>query len=180
MDEVQIFQQNIAVFLTLFFMMVGLIFTVIPPIPGTLVIWGAAIGYGLLMGWERLGWLTFSVITLFMILGLIGDFAGGQFGAKIGGASCLAVLVGSVLGLVTGLVGSLIGTPIVGCVAGMAGTLGGILMVEKARYGNWENAMKATKGFLAGHALGILSKVVAGLIMIGVFLLRVYWGGYGG
>ena len=179
MNEVQIFQQNIVVFLTLFLMMVGLMFTVIPPIPGTLVIWGAAIGYGLVMGWERLGWLTFSVITVFMILGLIGDFAGGQFGAKVGGASCLAVLVGTVLGLVTGIIGSLIGTPVLGCLAGMAGTLGGILMVEKARYGNWDNALKATKGYFAGQALGIAAKVVTGLFMIGVFLLRVYWLGYG-
>lgn len=179
MNEVQIFQQNIVVFLTLFLMMIGLIFTVIPPIPGTLIIWAAAVGYGWLMGWEQLGWLTFSVITFFMILGLIGDIAGGQFGAKIGGASCLAILVGTVLGFAAGIIGSLIGTPIVGCLAGVAGTVGGMLMVEKARYGNWDGAMNAIKGYLAGQALGIMAKVAAGLIMIGVFLLRVYWLGYG-
>jgi hypothetical protein len=39
--------------------------------------------------------------------------------------------------------------------------------------------MKATKGYLAGHAMGIVAKVVTGLFMIGVFLLRVYWLGYG-
>lgn len=177
MSEAELLGQSIVLFLALFVMMVGLIFTVIPPIPGTLVIWGGAIGYGLLLGWEKLGWLTFIVITFFMILGIVGDVLGGQFGAKMGGASCLAVAVGTVLGLVAGIIGSLIGTPIVGCLAGMGATLGGILLVERNRYGNWETAMDATKGYLAGQTLGIMAKVAAGLLMIGIFLLRVYWAG---
>jgi uncharacterized protein YqgC (DUF456 family) len=174
MDQTQMAQQGLVLFLTLFVMMVGLIFTVIPPIPGTLVIWGAAIGYGLLLGWESLGWITFIILTIFMLLGIIGDVAGGQFGAKVGGASCQAVAVGTVAGFVAGLVGSLIGTPIVGCLVGLAATLGGILMVEKVRYGTWKTAMKSTSGYLAGHVLGIVAKVAAGLLMIGIFWLRVY------
>jgi uncharacterized protein YqgC (DUF456 family) len=175
MSEAELLGQGIVLFLALFVMMVGLIFTVIPPIPGTLLIWGGAIVYGLLLGWEKLGWITFSLITLLMILGIIGDVLGGQFGAKMGGASCLAVAVGTALGLAAGLIGSVIGTPVVGCLAGMAGTIGGILLVERSRYGNWETAINAIKGYLAGHVLGVVAKVTAGLLMIGTFLLRVYW-----
>ncbi|MCB0167261.1 MAG: DUF456 domain-containing protein [Anaerolineae bacterium] len=169
--------QAAVLFITLFAMMVGMIFTLIPPIPGTLVIWGASLGYGLVLGWEKLGWLAFSLITILMIAGIVADFLGGQFGAKLGGASCLAVVVGTIAGLILGFVISLIGTPILGCLAGMGGTLGGILLIERVRYKDWRSALNATKGYLAGNIVGIMAKVTAGAIMIGVFLTRVYWGG---
>ena len=172
-----LFAQAFVLFLTLFVMMVGLIFTVVPPIPGTLLIWGAAIGYGLVMGWESLGWWTFAIMTILMIVGVVADILGGQFGAKIGGASCLAIALGSILGFVLGIVGSIVGTPIVGCLAGLFGTLGGILLVERFRYSDWRSALNATKGFLAGSTAGMLARLTAGVLMFGVFLIRVYLSG---
>lgn len=169
--------QAAVLFITLFTMMIGMIFTLIPPIPGTLVIWGATLGYGLVLGWEKLGWWAFSLITILMIVGIVADILGGQFGARMGGASCLAIIVGTIVGLLLGFVISLIGTPLLGCLAGMGGTLGGILLVERARHKNWSSAFNATKGYLAGNAIGILAKVTAGAMMVGVFLARVYLSG---
>lgn len=166
--------QAIVLYLALFAMAIGMVFTMIPPIPGTLVIWGAAIGYGAVLGWERLGWVAFGLITIFMIAGIVADFLGGQFGARMGGASCLAIAVGTIAGLVLGFFISFIGTPVLGCLAGMGGTLGGILLVERMRYKDWRKARNAIKGYLAGNALGILAKMTAGALMIGVFLARVY------
>ncbi|HMQ51612.1 MAG TPA: DUF456 domain-containing protein [Anaerolineae bacterium] len=169
--------QAIVLFLTFFVMIIGLIFTVIPPIPGTVIIWAAAIGYGWLLGWDKLGWATFIIMTLLMVAGVVADFLGGQFGAKLGGASCLAIAVGTLCGLVLGLVTSLVGTPLLGLVGGLGGTLGGILLVERLRYGDWSSAMTATKGFLAGNIIGIMAKVTAGVLMFATFLARVYiWG----
>lgn len=163
-------------FLTLFLMMVGIIFTVVPPIPGTLIIWGAAIGYGLTVGWEQLGWWTFAILTVLMLAGLVADFLGGQFGARIGGASCLAIVLGTILGFVLGILGSIVGTPVVGCFAGLLGTLGGILLVERVRYKDWSTAINAAKGFFAGNVVGIMARFTAGVLMFGVFLVRVYLG----
>lgn len=177
MFEFEMFSQGVVLFLTLFAMMIGLIFTLLPPVPGTIIIWAAALVYGLVLGWEKLGWLTFGILTFLMILGAIADFLGGQVGAKLGGASCLAVAVGTVFGLFFGIGGSVIGTPIVGCLAGVAGTLGGILLVERIRFGDWGNAAQAIRGYVAGNALGIAAKVTAGILMFGVFIARVYlWG----
>lgn len=175
MTEIELLRQNIVMWFALSVMAIGLIFTVIPPLPGIIIIWAAAIGYGLLLGWEQLGWLTFSFLTLLMILGLIADLAGGQMGAKMGGASCWAIGVGTVVGFGAGIIFSLFGTPVVGCLAGVAGTLGGILLVERARYGDWRMAIGATKGYVAGTTAGIIGKLLAGGLMIGVFLLRVFW-----
>ena len=107
-----LFSQGFVLFITLFVMMIGLIFTVIPPIPGTLIIWGAAIFYGLVLGWENLGWTTFGLLTFFMIVGIVADVLAGHFGAKLGGASCLAIIVGAVLGFILGILASLVGTPL--------------------------------------------------------------------
>jgi hypothetical protein len=176
MNESELVIQSIVLFISLFAMMIGLIFTIIPPIPGMLVIWAAAVGYGLMLGWEKLGWVAFSLLTFLMILGFVADTLAGQFGAKIGGASCLAVAVGTVVGFTLGILGSFF-TPVVGCLAGLFGTLGGILLVERHRQGDWNTAINAMKGYLAGNAAGIMVKVTTGCLMIGAFLVRVFvWG----
>jgi uncharacterized protein YqgC (DUF456 family) len=164
-------------FVVLFIMMIGLIFTVIPPLPGTLIIWVAALGYGFVLGWQTLGWWAFGIMTFLMIVGLIADFVGGQFGAKLGGASCLAITIGSILGFALGILGSIVGTPIIGCLAGIGGTVGGILLVEKVRYRDWNSAIKAIKGFAAGTTAGMMARFTAGVMMITVFVIRVYIGG---
>lgn len=174
MSEFELLGQGFVLFVTLFVMMVGLIFTILPPVPGTIIIWGAAIGYGLTLGWDKLGWVTFGLLTFLMTLGIIADMLGGQFGAKIGGASCLAVTVGTIAGFALGIVASFTGTPIVGCLVGVAGTLGGILLVERQRHRNWSTAVNATKGYVAGAATGIAAKITTGCMMFGVFLIRVY------
>jgi len=173
----ELFSQGVILFITLFVMMIGLIFTVIPPIPGTLIVWGAAIFYGLVLGWEKLGWATFGFLTFFMIVGIVADVAAGHFGAKLGGASCLAIIVGAIFGFLLGIVVSLIGTPILGCLAGMAGMAGGILWIEWKRRGDWDTAVSATKGYVAGSVVGIAARVASGIVMVGIFLAGVYLAG---
>ena len=173
----ELFSQGFILFITLFAMMIGLIFTVVPPIPGTLIIWAAAIFYGLVLGWEQLGWISFGLLTFFMLLGLIADIVAGHVGAKMGGASCLAIFIGAVLGLILGVVISLVGTPILGCFAGLIGMVGGILWVEWRQGGDWERAIKATKGYVAGSVVGIAARATCGVVMLGIFLGRVYLGG---
>jgi hypothetical protein len=169
--------EGVTLFLTLFVMMVGLVFTVAPPVPGTVIIWGAATGYGLMVGWEKLGWLTFSLLTILMVVGVVMDVLAGHFGARMGGASCLSIFLGAVLGLGLGIIASLIGTPILGCLAGAGGMAAGVLLIEWRRNNDWDTAVRATKGYVAGSIAGIMAKVTSGLLMFGLFLARIYWGG---
>jgi uncharacterized protein YqgC (DUF456 family) len=174
MTPVDLVSQSTVLFMTLFVMMLGLVFTIVPPIPGTLIIWAGAIFYGWALGWEKLGWLTLSFLTLLMIVGIIADVLAGHFGAKVGGASCFSVAVGAVAGFGLGIAVTLTGIPFIGCIGGLVGTLGGILLAERWRRGEWQSALRATKGYLAGASLGIMAKVTSGLLMLGAFLTRVY------
>lgn len=176
MSESELIAQGTILFITLFTMMLGLIFTVVPPIPGTLLIWAGAIFYGVTLGWEKLGWLTFSALTLLMIVGIVADVLAGHFGARAGGAACSSVAVGAILGLILGIVAGLAG-PLLGCLGGLLGTLGGILLMERWYRNEWAGAIKAVKGYMAGASLGIAAKVTSGVLMFAVFLTRVYgWG----
>lgn len=173
MSDIELLTQATTLFVTLFVMVIGLFFTVVPPLPGTIIIWVGAIFYGLVLGWGHLGWLTFGLLTFLMIVGTVIDIAAGHFGARMGGASCLAITIGAILGLILGIVASL-GTPILGCFAGLIGMVCGVLWVEWKRNNDWEKAIRATKGYMAGTAAGIMAKATSGVFMVGVFLARVY------
>jgi uncharacterized protein YqgC (DUF456 family) len=177
MSSWEIFSHGSVLFFTLFVMLIGLIFTLVPPLPGTLIMWLAASFYGLVLGWEKIGWLTFGLLTFLMVVGVVVDFLAGHFGARLGGASCLAIAIGAILGLILGIVASFIGTPILGCLTGLIGMVIGVLLIEWRRNNDWQTALNATKGYVAGTAAGMMAKVTSGVLMFGVFLIRLYWGG---
>jgi hypothetical protein len=62
-----------------------------------------------------------------------------------------------------------------GLLAGLGGTLGGIVLIERYRYQDWRTAVGAVKGYLAGNVAGIAARFTAGVLMIVVFLARVYF-----
>src|SRR3990172_6492428 len=73
--------------LTLLFMLIGLVGLVIPIFPGILVIWLAALGYGVVTGFTTLGTILFVLITLLMLFGVTIDNILMGAGARQGGAS---------------------------------------------------------------------------------------------
>ncbi len=173
MEFVDAVSQSTVLSITLLFMAIGLVFTIIPPLPGTLVIWAAAIFYGVALGWEQLGWILFSALTILMVIGIGGDIAAGHFGAKMGGASCSSVVVGGILGFMIGIALSFTGIFLLGCIGGFIATMGGILLVERWIRGEWAGAIQATKGYMAGATLGAVAKVISGVVMVGLFLWAV-------
>ena len=55
---------HISIFaLTQFIMLVGLFGLIVPVFPGTVVIWLAALGYGVVTGFHTLGIVLFVIIT---------------------------------------------------------------------------------------------------------------------
>ena len=86
-------------------------------------------------------------------------------------------IAGAVLGFVLGFVFSLIGTPVLGCFAGLIGMTGGMLLIEWKRNNDWDAAVGAVKGYMAGSLAGIMARVTSGFFMVGLFVARVYWGG---
>jgi uncharacterized protein len=149
--------------ITLLFMLIGLLGLVIPIFPGVLIIWLAALGYGVVTGFSTLGIILFVLITLLMIAGEVIDNVLMGAGARKGGASWLSIIVG----ILAGVIGTLIFPPVGGFIAAPAA----ILLLEYSRGHDWEKAWRATRGLAIGWGLGFLVRFGVGVLMIGIWLV---------
>ncbi len=152
---------QIAVAVVMLVGMIGLLTTIIP---GLVIIWAAALVYGLI---ERFTWasgIIFAIITLLMIAGSLVDNVLMGASARKTGASWLSIAAS----LVLGIVGTLVLPPF----GGLLGALLGIFAVEIIRLRDLQQAWRSTRGMAAGCGLGVLAKIWIGLMMV---LLWVLW-----
>lgn len=145
--------------------LVGLAGTVLPLLPGTLLVWA-----GLLLGawiddFTRVSALTVVFITLLAALAWALDFVAGLMGAKRAGAAKLALVgaaVGTVVGIFMGLVGVLF-MPLVGAAIGQYWAQRDQQRAAKVAFATW-----------LGLMLGMVAKVVISFVMVGIFLIALW------
>lgn len=160
--------QVIVLTLTLLVMLVGVIGIVLPVIPGTILIFFAALVYALVEGFQTVGWPTLLVLGLLMLAATSADIWASSVGAKIGGASGWSVVMGLVAGLAGFVVFSLPGA--------ILGAILGVLLTEIIRVGDWRQALKAGSGWLVGWVLATVFQLAVGLIMVAIFVWQVVEG----
>jgi uncharacterized protein YqgC (DUF456 family) len=156
---------SIVLVLTGIIMLVGLIGIVLPIIPGTVLIFVAALLYALVERFQAVGWPTLLVLGLLTILATSADIWASSIGAKVGGASGWSVVVGLLAGLAGFVVFSLPGA--------ILGAILGVLLTEIIRVGDWRQALKAGSGWLVGWILSTVFQLVIGLIMVAIFVWQV-------
>ena len=143
----------------------GLAGTVLPLLPGTLLVWAGLILGAWIDDFTRVGIGAVVFITLLAVLAWALDFVAGLMGAKRAGSSKLALMgaaVGTVVGIFMGLVGVLF-MPLVGAAIG--------------EYWSQKDQQRAAKVALAtwlGLMLGMVAKVVISFVMVGVFLVALW------
>ena len=142
-----------------------IIMLAIPVLPGQLIIWLTALIFGLLAGWEILGWSTFILLTVLMIIAGLTDEVGKWLGAKSGGASWPAI----VIGLITGFIGMLI-FELPGAIIG---ALLGITWYEYRKDKNWKRSFKAAAGYVAGLLASFVVRFGIAVGMVVIFTIRV-------
>jgi hypothetical protein len=140
--------------------LLGLAGTVLPVLPGTLLVWGGIVLAAWIDDFARVGMTTVLVITVLAVLAWALDYVAGLLGAKKAGASKLALLgasVGTVLGLFMGLVGVFF-MPLVGAAVG-----------EYLARRDQTRAVKVGVATWVGIMLGLIAKVGLAFIMVGIF-----------
>jgi len=160
---------NTSIFvLTQIIILVGLFGLIVPIFPGTVVIWLATLGYGVVSGFGRLGMVLFVIITILMLAGTLADnfFLGA--GARKGGASWKTIGVA----LVAGVLGTLIFPPFGGLIAAPLA----VLLLEYQRTGNLDNAWKALRGMAAGFGLSFIARFAIGFVMMVLWWIWVWKG----
>jgi hypothetical protein len=155
--------EQVARGIALVMMAVGLL--VIPILPGLVIIWVAALGYGISAGFGVLGWIMFGLITVLMVGGSILDNL--LMGAKAHqeGAPWWVVLIA----LASAIVGSIaIPIPIIG---GILAALLVLFLLEWLRLKDARKALVSMRGMLVGCGWAVVFRVIIGLVMIGLWLI---------
>lgn len=155
--------QLIAKIVTMTLMMVG--FLVIPLLPGLVIIWLSALGYGMVAGFGTLGWIIFALMTVLMLVGTILDNVLMGTKAHKEGAPWWVVLIA----LSSAVIGNfIIPIPILG---GILAALAVLFLIQWLRVRDVKKALASIRGMLVGCGWGILFRVIIGLIMIGLWLI---------
>jgi len=151
--------------IALIIMLFGLAGTVLPVIPGIVLIYVGYVLYGFFTGWQDYGvgtivlWGAVTVVTIFA------DHYGALYGAKRSGSSIFSIwgsLVGALIGMILFSLGGLI-------IGTFVGAFAGELIAGRPA----DQAYRSGKGALVGFLAGSLFKVIVGLVMIGAFIWQV-------
>ena len=140
---------------------VGLVGTVLPVIPGALLVFAGLFVAAWADGFARVGPLGLSIVGALGLLSFVVDFVASLAGAKRVGASKQALVgagLGGAVGLFFSIPGMIVG-PFVGAVAGELLARGGLAQAGRVGLGTW-------LGLVAAAVL----KVVIAFLMIATFL----------
>jgi uncharacterized protein len=155
-------------FLVQFFMLVGLIGLAVPIFPGLLIMWLAALGYGIAHGFGTLGIVIFVIISLLALIGSLVDNLFMGAGARKSGASWLSIFVA----LAFGILGTILFPPIGGLIAAPIA----VLLLEYYRLRDWTAARQAVFGMAKGWGLSLAARLLIGFMMMGLWWLWVWKG----
>jgi hypothetical protein len=157
MDWTNVFQ--VIILAVMLFGLAGLIF---PILPGLLIIWVAALVYGLAQGFSWGSGAIFAVITVLMLVGSVIDNVIMGASARQQGASWIAIAIATVLGIA----GSVVFPPFGGLIAALLGIFG----YEFVRLRDWRKALESTKGMAIGCGWSTLVRAGIGALMIGLWI----------
>jgi uncharacterized protein len=144
-------------------MLFGLLGLIIPVLPGLVIIWVAALVYGLVDGFTWQTGILFAVMTILMLVGnVIDNFIMGA-SARKQGASWIAIAIAMVLGIL----GSILLPPFGGLIAALLGLFG----YEFFRLKDWRKALESTKSMAIGCGWSAVARAGIGILMIGLWVI---------
>ena len=173
--------------LTLVLMVVGLLGSVLPGLPGVTLIFLSALVYAIITDFRTLGVAILVVLFIFAAIAFVADFVATSYGARRFGASNW----GTVGGAVGGIAGALIGLLFlgIGSLFGLIlGTIAGVFIGEYLRHerqgdqqetestqADWRRASRAAGGVLVGYLASAIIQGLLGLASVVVFVLAVLY-----
>jgi uncharacterized protein YqgC (DUF456 family) len=172
--------------LTLILMVVGLLGSVLPGLPGVTLIFLSALVYATLTDFRTVGVAILMVLFIFAAIAFVADFVATSYGARRFGASNW----GTVGGAVGGIAGALIGLLFlgIGSLFGLIlGTIAGVFLGEylkRTRQGrqepgstgsDWRRASHAAGGVLVGYLASAVIQGLLGLASVIVFVLAQFY-----
>jgi uncharacterized protein YqgC (DUF456 family) len=175
-------------------MLVGLVGSVLPGLPGVPLIFISALVYAIVTDFEVVSGLTIALLGVFAAIAVVLDFVATAYGARRFGASNWGTAGGAIGGIVGALIGALfLG---IGALFGLLlGTIGGVFLGEYLRRrdretaghseqsrvrparsgrGDWQRASRAAGGVLIGYVASAIVQGFLGLLSVIVFVIALF------
>jgi uncharacterized protein YqgC (DUF456 family) len=149
------------------FLLIGLIGSVLPFLPGTLLIWVGAFIYAWATDFDTVGTAQLLILAFLTALAYGVDYVAGALGVKkIGGSrwAMLGATLGAVVGVFFGPLGLILG-PIIGAVT-----------AELARSQEIQASLQSGVGSALGMLAGAVARFSLAVIMVGLFLWWIWVG----
>ncbi|QXM05626.1 DUF456 domain-containing protein [Crassaminicella indica] len=152
-------------FVVIILMIIGLIGSFIPGIPGNGLIFLSTLGYGMFTRFEKISvsWIIFFAVLT--ILAFIFDYVSSMLGAKKFGATKP--------GIIGGILGGFIGFLMLNILGLLIGQFLGTCIGEWSYGKELKDSMKSGVGTIVGYILGVVVNTTIGLTIIGIFLIKV-------
>lgn len=147
------------------FIFVGIIGIIVPILPGTLLIWLTVVIYAWRTGFEIIGWPTVVFVTVIALIAGTAQIWLPLLGAQKQGAAKRAMFLG--------VVGAIIGTFVVPLVGTVIGYALGIFLGEYMKIRDWNLALKASLGGIAGWGISTIIEMVVALLILLIFVVQV-------
>jgi uncharacterized protein YqgC (DUF456 family) len=157
-------EQMIGLGLTLLVMLLGLLGSILPALPGTPLVFLAAVGHRLYFGEASASNLVLGVLGGLMVISLVFDFVATALGAKKFGATWRGA-VGAVIG---GLIGLFFAIPGI-----ILGPFLGAMLFEMLGDKEFKVAARAGLGATIGLLLGVIGKFSIAVVMAVLFAVNV-------
>ena len=143
-------------------MAIGLFGTVMPVMPGLLIMWGAALAFAIISGWGALGVVCFMIISALLVGGTILSYVlPHRSGVQAGAAKSSLRL---------GIAGAIVGFFVIPVLGLAIGGVVGVYAGEYRRLGNGPAAWTTTRSVVIGFLKGALVEVAAGVAILAVWI----------
>ncbi len=155
-------------------MFIGFVGTLLPIVPGTLLIWLGAVAWAVADGFQAVGWPTLIILGSLALLAWGSDLTLTTLNSRRAGTSWKSLL-GAILGGLTGrlLPGGFI--PVVGTLlAPLGGSIAGVAIIEYYTKQNRNQALQASRAYLAGSIAASVVSFFLALAMLGTFFWQVF------
>ncbi len=144
-------------------MVVGWLSLLIVIVPGLVIMWVGALGYGLATGFDTTGWIIFAIMTVLMIVGSLIDNLLMGASARQKGASWWS--------LGAAWVGALVGTVVLPPIGGLIFALLALFLVEYYRLKDAKKAFDSSSSLATGCGWSVGVRLAIGFVMLILWIL---------
>lgn len=146
--------------------LIGLTGTVLPALPGTILVFGGLLLAAWIDNFTRVGPSLIIVLGILSVLAYVLEAVATGMGTKIANASRQA-LIGAVLGTIAGIFTGFVGLlffPFIGAFIGEWWARRDLMQAGRAGLATW-----------LGMMLGIAARLALAFLMIGIFIIAFFW-----